>query len=113
MRTPSGALTIEATVWPDTGLPPLLAEDAWSGDWPKRVQRLNVVRMANDVGAGYPYALRLEEGQPGALAPLPAVLGFSSDRHRGYAAQWIALGVLVLSGWIGFGINRARRPGDE
>ena len=26
---------------------------------------------------------------------------------RGYAAQWIALGALVLFGWIGFGVNRA------
>ncbi len=107
VQTPTGALTVEATVWPDTGLPPLLAEDAWSADWPKRVQRLNVARMADDVGGGYAYALRLEAGQPGALQPLPAVLGFSSDRHRGYAVQWIALGALVLFGWIGFGINRA------
>jgi cytochrome oxidase assembly protein ShyY1 len=63
--------------------------------------------MADDVGGGYPYARRLEAGQPGALQPLPAVLGFSSDRHRGYAVQWIALGALVLFGWIGFGIKRA------
>ena len=107
VQTPAGPLIIEAVVWPDTGLPPLLAEDVWSVDWPKRVQRLNVARMADDVGAGYPYALRLEADQPGALQPLPAVLGFATDRHRGYALQWLALGALVLFGWIGFGIRRA------
>lgn len=107
VQTPTGALTVEATVWPDTGLPPLLAEDAWSADWPKRVQRLNVARMMRDVGARYPYELRLEAGQPGALQPLPTILGFSADRHRGYAVQWLALGALVLFGWVGFGVRRA------
>lgn len=105
--TPSGQLTIEAVVWPDTGLPPLLADDVWGADWPKRVQRLNVARMIREVRASYPYELRIESGQPGALQPLPTVLGFPSDRHRGYAAQWLALGALVLFGWIGFGIRRA------
>ena len=106
--TPSGQLTIEAAVWPDTGLPPLLADDAWGADWPKRVQRLNVARMIRHVSASYPYELRIESSQPGALQSLPTVLGFSADRHRGYAAQWLALGALVLFGWIGFGIRRAQ-----
>lgn len=107
VRTPAGEVTIEAVVWPDTGLPPLLADDAWGADWPKRVQRLNVARMMRDVGARYPYELRLEAGQPGALQPLPTMLGFSADRHRGYAVQWLALGALVLFGWVAFGVRRA------
>lgn len=108
VHTPSGELTLEAVVWPDLGLPPLLADDVWSADWPKRVQRLNVARMMRHVGAAYPYELRLAAGQPGALQQLPTVLGFSPDRHRGYAAQWLALGALVLFGWVGFGIKRAK-----
>jgi surfeit locus 1 family protein len=105
---PAGRHRVEAVVWPDTGLPPLLAEDDWSAGWPKRVQRLDMGRLGPAAAVDYPFALRLEPGQPGALQPLPVDAGFRPERHDGYAVQWYALGALVGVLWLILGIRRGR-----
>ena len=56
---PPGHVTVVGTVWPDTGLPPLVGADVWDAGWPKRVQRLGVQRMAELTGAA-PLEIRLE-----------------------------------------------------
>lgn len=103
--TPEGRATVVGVVWPDTGMTLLLAADPWPESWPKRVQRLNVSRMARDADT-VPAEIRLEAGQPGVLAAAPVDATFRPERHRGYAVQWFALAVVLLTGFVLFGFYR-------
>lgn len=106
-KTPPGELSLIGTVWPFTGLVPVLDDDHWAADWPKRVQRLDVVRMSELVGA-VPVEIRLEPGQPGVDKAAPFAQVLSDATHMGYAATWFGLAVTLLVGYIVFGVKTAR-----
>ena len=113
--TPAGPVTLQAVVWPDLGLPPLLAEEAWPSRWPKRVQRLDVARMAADPGQPgtgpapvVAAELRLEPGQAGVFVAAPVDPGFVPERHQAYAAQWFGLAAVLLAGYVILGFRLAR-----
>lgn len=96
--TVPGMVSTIGVVWPDTGLIPLLEDDAWASDWPKRVQRLNAPRMAALVEAE-PFEIRLEPGQPGGLTAITIGTSLSPDRHLGYAVQWFGLALVLVCGY--------------
>ena len=50
------------SVWPDLGLPPLLKQQDWAPTWPKRIQRRELLRMA-EAAQSWASELRLEPGQ--------------------------------------------------
>jgi len=106
-----GTTALEAVAWPDTGLPPLLARDEWPEGWPKRVQRLNVTRMAT-VADAEALQLRLEAGAAGSLQPASQGLEFAPERHEGYAWQWLAIALAVLVAYGCFGVWRHRGAED-
>ena len=102
-----GQVQVTGVVWPFTGLIPVLDEDIWPAGWPKRVQRLDVQRMAQLIDATA-VEIRLEEG-PWARQPAPFAAVLSDAKHRGYAATWfgLALALVVLYGiW---GVKNARQ----
>ncbi|MEQ8858226.1 MAG: SURF1 family protein [Pseudomonadales bacterium] len=105
--TPTGAVTLVGVIWPDTGLTPLLAEDPWTRDWPRRVQRLDVQRMARQGEGAVAMEIRLEPGEPGVFAAVPVDAAFLPERHEGYAAQWFALAGVLVVGFVIFGLRRA------
>ncbi len=111
VTSPAGTVTVVGVLWPTFGLPPLLADDPWVKTWPKRVQRLNVERMARAL-AGPPWELRLEPGQPGVLVPAPRRFAVASTRHIGYAWQWFGLTAVLI---VGYGVlwRRARHASDR
>ncbi|MDA1075857.1 MAG: SURF1 family protein [Proteobacteria bacterium] len=97
VATPSGVVKLTGVLWPDTGLPPLYGEDVWPEGWPKRIQRLNIARMATvDDEAVVPVEIRLEAGSPGVVVAAPLKTGINGDRHRGYAVQWFGLSAGAL-----------------
>jgi cytochrome oxidase assembly protein ShyY1 len=103
---PTGTVSIVAVNWPDMGLPPLLGEDFWAPGWPKRVQRLDVARMAAVLGDDTrPMQLRLEAGQPGVLVAPPLQLPVTPAKHTGYAVQWFALAVVLAAGYLAYGFG--------
>jgi surfeit locus 1 family protein len=106
VATPWDPVRVVGVVWPDTGLPPLLAPDPWPPQWPKRVQRLDVARMAADGAAVVPVEVRLEPGEPGSLQPAPLDVVFSPAVHHGYALQWFGLGAALAIGYLVFGFRR-------
>jgi surfeit locus 1 family protein len=103
--TPEGELRLVGVLWPDTGMPPLLAADPWPTDWPKRVQRLDIGRMAEEPGV-VRAELRLEPDGPGAFVPAPLDVAFSPAVHQGYALQWFGLGLALVTGYVIFGFKR-------
>ncbi|MEM9621576.1 MAG: SURF1 family protein [Pseudomonadota bacterium] len=111
VSVPEGALTLVGAIWPYTGLLPVWDGDPWSDDWPRRIQQLNINRMAAQVQA-VALEIRLEPGQAGVLraAPFAAVLG--DEKHLGYAATWFGLAVVLLIGYLIFGLTAARASAD-
>ena len=105
---PPGRVRLVGVVWPDTGLPPLLRDDPWPADWPKRVQRLNVARMAGEGESVVSAEVRLEPGQPGVLEPVPVDFDFRPERHQGYAVQWFAMAAALAIAYVAFGFQRPR-----
>ena len=102
VRTES--LVLVATVWPELGLIPALGSQEWSPGWPKRIQRVNVARMAVAASA-WPAELRLEAGQAGVLEPAPFASRLSDDKHRGYAATWFGLAMALVAGYLFLGVS--------
>lgn len=105
VAAPRGQLVLVGIVWPDLGLLPLLVEDVWPNTWPKRVQRMNAARMAHTLDDAAAAEIRLEAGQPGALQPAALQTGAGPDRHLGYAAQWFGLALVMIVGYMMFGLK--------
>jgi len=108
---PAELVKVVGTVWPFMGLVPVWGADDWSPGWPKRVQRLDVERMAALVDA-VSVEVRLESGQPGVGAAAPVAKVLSDARHRGYAATWFGLAAVLAAGFVVFGFANPREK-DE
>lgn len=105
-ETPTEPVTIVGVVWPELGLMPMLGPDDWAEGWPKRIQRLDVERMAPLLDGAVRAEIRLEPGQPGVLVPPRLVLNMPHQKHTGYAAQWFGLALVLTVGYVIFGIKR-------
>ncbi len=103
--TPAEKTTAVAVVWPYTGLIPVLDDDIWVEGWPKRVQRLDIQRMARITGS-VPAELRLEPGQGSVFRAAPFAEVLNDSIHLGYAATWFGLAGVLLTGYIIFGRQR-------
>ena len=101
-----GQRTLTGIVWPELGLIPLLAEDVWPLTWPKRIQRMNITRMSAALGNATAVEIRLEAGQPGVRVPARLHTGAGPARHLGYAAQWFGLAVVLVIGYVFFGLKK-------
>ena len=99
---------VVGALWPFLGLIPVLDEDNWPEGWPKRVQRLDIHRMAETLGA-MPVEVRLEPGQPGVAQAAPFATVLSDAKHKGYAATWFGLAIVLLIGYIAFGVRTAKQ----
>ena len=106
VRPLAGQVTLVGIVWPELGLLPLLAEDVWPQTWPKRIQRMDVTRMAATLDNATPAEIRLEAGQPGVMQPVRLYTGIGHERHLGYAAQWFGLAMVLTVGYVFFGLQR-------
>src|SRR5262245_4185704 len=108
---PHGSQRIEVVRWPSSGLGLLAGADDWTDGWPKRVQRMDIDRMAQLVPVTLALELRLEAGSPGVLEPVAATLDLSPARHLGYAFQWFALSFVLTATWLVLGWRRGRPEG--
>jgi cytochrome oxidase assembly protein ShyY1 len=111
IRTSPQTVKVVGVVWPFMGLLPEWGQSEWATGWPKRVQSLDIARMAALVGA-VPIEVRLEAGQPGVEAPAPFVVGLNDDKHMGYAATWFGLAVVLAVGFVAVGLTSARSRND-
>ena len=104
IETPVGMQTIEATVWPYTGLPPIFGDDNWGKNWPKRIQSKDLMRMGK-ISGSYAQELRIEADSPGALQSLPNLDQFDDSKHLGYALTWFGLAATLFISFLIFGFS--------
>lgn len=90
------ATEVTGQVYVLPGEPYLLAEQQLGGDnWPKQVQAVDIEKMAAALGIPadglFPYPVRIDAGQPGALSVDWQFINVSPAKHRGYAVQWFSM----------------------
>ena len=96
----SGQVTIRGLVYLAPGKPYLLAEQKFSEGWPRRVQALEMDKLslllADEKGSVlFPYPVRIDAGQPGALSVEWKVVNAGPAKHVGYAVQWFAMSFVL------------------
>lgn len=76
-------------------------------EFPAIVQQIDIPKMIATVGERiYPFVIRLEPGQLGALPRYWPSTVMSPEKHRGYAVQWFAMALAVLIAWLFFSFSK-------
>ena len=87
---------ITGQVYVSPGKPYLLADEALPEGWPKRVQAVEMAKLAASLGEPlFPYPVRIDAGEVGALQVDWRVLNVSPAKHRGYAVQWFTMAAVL------------------
>jgi cytochrome oxidase assembly protein ShyY1 len=93
---PGGSLEIRGLVYVAPGEPYLLADEPLARTWPQRIQAVEMDKIAAVVdGALFPYPVRIQSGEPGALQADWQVVNVSPAKHRGYAVQWFSMAAVL------------------
>jgi len=78
-----------------------------SVEFPIIVQQIDVEKMNDAVGKRvYPFVIRLEADQFGALPRYWPSTVMSPEKHRGYAIQWFLMALAVLIAWWFFSFRK-------
>jgi surfeit locus 1 family protein len=90
------AAELTGKIYVSPGEPYLLAEQQLGGEnWPKQVQAVDIEKMSAALGVAtdqlFPYPVRIDAGQPGALSVDWQIINVSPAKHRGYAVQWFSM----------------------
>jgi len=96
-----GSVELKGHIYVPPGAPYLLAEQQFDGPWPKLLQAVEMDKMQPQLAAlGYgrvfPYSVRVNAGQAGALAVDWQLINVSPDKHRAYAVQWFTMALVLL-----------------
>jgi len=105
---PPGEVRFETTRWPDVRGSVGASTDTWDAAWPKRVQYLDIPRMAAASGATLPIELRLDDGQAGSLEPIVIGEEMTPTRHLGYAVQWFGLAAAMAIAFVVLGFKHGK-----
>ncbi len=97
---PAGPVTLTGHIYVSPGKPFLLGEQQPAPPWPVRIQALETETLAPLVaiatGASlYPYPVRIDSGQPGALTVAWQLVNASPEKHQGYAVQWFSMAAVL------------------
>jgi surfeit locus 1 family protein len=75
--------------------------------FPAIVQKIDIEKMIKTVGERvYPFVIRLEVGQFGALPRYWPSTVMSPEKHRAYAVQWFAMALAVSIAWLFFSFSK-------
>lgn len=105
-----GSVELKGHIYVPPGAPYLLAEQQFDGAWPKLLQAVEMEKMQPQLQAlGYervfPYSVRVNAGQPGALAIDWQLINVSPDKHRAYAVQWFTMALVLLGFFLARSCN--------
>jgi cytochrome oxidase assembly protein ShyY1 len=94
-----GEVSISGQVYVSPGKPYLLAQEELASGWPKRIQAVEVDKLAAAIGRPsaqvFPYPVRIDANEKGALYVDWPVVNASPAKHYGYAVQWFAMSVVL------------------
>jgi cytochrome oxidase assembly protein ShyY1 len=98
-------VTITGHVYVAPGEPFLLAEQQFDAGWPKRIQAVEWDKLAAAIaplhlGDVFPYIVRIDAGQVGALSVDWQIVNMSPQKHQAYAAQWFAMAVVLFGFFV-------------
>ncbi|PLW70857.1 SURF1 family protein [Pseudohalioglobus lutimaris] len=90
-----GTVRITGHVYVTPGQPYLLADENLPVQWPKQIQAVEMDKIRSAVETDderlFPYPVRIDANQPGALAVDWQIINASPEKHHGYAVQWFAM----------------------
>ncbi len=97
----NGPVEITGHVYVAPGAPFLLAEQRLEDNWPKRIQAVEMDKLAPLIAAEqggkvFPYPVRIDTGARGALVTDWQILNTSPLKHQAYAVQWFAMAAVLL-----------------
>ena len=97
----TGPVDITGHVYVAPGAPFLLAEQHLDTAWPMRIQAVEMSKLGPlvtvlQVGNVFPFPVRIDAGQQGALKVNWQVVNMSPQMHQGYAVQWFAMAAVLL-----------------
>jgi cytochrome oxidase assembly protein ShyY1 len=97
VATPAGVQEITGHVYVAPGDPYLLGDQPLPAGWPKQVQAIEVDKMSAALPGDLllPYPVRIDSGQPGALAVNWQVINVAPEKHTGYAVQWFTMATVL------------------
>ncbi len=94
-----GEVSIRGQVYVAPGKPYLLAEQKFAKGWPRRVQALEMDKLVEELGGDdgglFPYPVRIDAGEAGALVVEWKVVNSGPAKHVGYAVQWFAMSTVL------------------
>lgn len=92
------------------GAPMSLSDDHGSPEqFPAIIQKVDIERLKSRVNQDiYPYVIRLNEGQHGALPRFWPDTVMPPEKHRGYAIQWFMMALAVTIAWLFFSFPTRR-----
>jgi surfeit locus 1 family protein len=105
-RPPASTVRIVGVLWAASDGTSDVSE--WNSGWPKRIERFDGQRMGEALRGSLRTEFRLEEEQPGSLAPIVLGEEMSATRHVGYAFQWFATALALLVAFVVLGLRRGR-----
>jgi surfeit locus 1 family protein len=93
----AGLVTLRAHVYVAPGETYMLGEQTLEDGWPKRIQAVEMDKLtaAVDENSLFPYTVRVDPGQPGALTVDWKIVNMSPEKHTGYAVQWFTMAAVL------------------
>ncbi|MEZ5570651.1 MAG: SURF1 family protein [Halioglobus sp.] len=96
-----GPLDITGHVYVAPGPPFLLTEQQLENSWPKIIQAVEMDKLSAAVttpagGNVFPFTIRIDADEPGALLVDWQVVNVSPQKHQAYAVQWFAMAAVLF-----------------
>ena len=113
-----GNLGVQGSVYQNIGTQVVLGSELESDGWPKVMETLEPLHMAElagatDKGKVFPYSVRVADYAPGALLRFWPVISMSPERHRGYAAQWFLMALALVALYFFYSTKVDSNSGNE
>ncbi|CAA0114958.1 Uncharacterised protein [Halioglobus japonicus] len=108
-----GPVEITGHLYVAPGTPFLLAEQQLEGGWPKRIQAVEMDKLiplvtALQAGKVFPYPVRINADERGALLTDWQIVNMSPAKHSAYAVQWFAMAAVLFVYYLIRSFNRGQ-----
>jgi len=96
-----GTVEISGHIYVAPGEPFMLAEQQLGNAWPKLIQAVEMDKLGPALAAlqgdrVFPFPVRIDAGEPGALQVDWQLVNMSPQTHQGYAVQWFAMAAVLF-----------------